>query len=126
MAKKTKKTTKSTSKIKKPNPVVVFFKSKQTQTVLGSFLILFALFLLVAFISFFFHWQEDQSIVNQMAHKSVQGKNLLGKIGASLGHFFIYEGFGLGAFIIPYLLFLFGLFWLLRTRLSKLIISWNW
>ena len=125
MAKKTKKST-STAKIKKPNPVVVFFKSRQTQTIIGSFLILFALFLLVAFISFFFSWQEDQSILSELGDKSIKSKNLLGKIGASLGDFFIYKGFGLGAFILPYLIFRTGLFWLFRTKLSKLVISWNW
>tara|TARA_R110001632_G_scaffold80454_6_gene179926 strand:- start:8277 stop:10694 length:2418 start_codon:yes stop_codon:yes gene_type:complete len=124
MAKKTK----TSAKIKstKPNPVVTFFKSRQTQTVIGSFLLLFSLFLVVAFISFFFNWQEDQSIISQFADKTVQGENLLGKVGANLSHFFIYNGFGLGAFIIPYLLFITGLFWLLKTRLSKLIISYNW
>tara|TARA_R110001632_G_scaffold66891_4_gene157375 strand:- start:40180 stop:42609 length:2430 start_codon:yes stop_codon:yes gene_type:complete len=124
MAKKTK----TSAKIKstKPNVVVTFFKSRQTQTVIGSFLLLFSLFLLVAFISFFFSWQEDQSIIDQFSNKSVQGENLLGKVGANLSNFFIYEGFGLGAFIIPYLLFKTGLFWLLKTRLSKLILSYNW
>jgi S-DNA-T family DNA segregation ATPase FtsK/SpoIIIE len=124
MAKKTK----TSAKIKstKPNPVVTFFKSRQTQTVIGSFLLLFSLFLLVSFISFFFNWQEDQSIISQFADKTVQGENLLGKVGANLSHYCIYNGFGLGAFIIPYLLFITGLFWLLKTKLSKLIISYNW
>ena len=126
MAKKSKASTKNKSKIKKPNPVVTFFKSRQTQTVIGSFLILFSLFLLVAFISFFFSWQGDQSVVTQFSDKTVATENLLGKVGASLSHFFIYEGFGLGAFIVPYLLFITGLFWLFRTKLSKVIISYNW
>ncbi len=126
MAKKTKKTSTKKPKIKKPNPIVTFFKSRQTQTVIGSFLILFSLFLLVAFISFFFSWQEDQSVVSEFANKKVPTKNLLGKVGASLSHFFIYEGFGLGAFVIPYLLCITGLFWLFRTKLSKVIVSWNW
>tara|TARA_R110002073_G_scaffold8207_1_gene45589 strand:+ start:37643 stop:40069 length:2427 start_codon:yes stop_codon:yes gene_type:complete len=126
MAKKSKASTKSKPKTKKPNPVVTFFKSRQTQTVIGSFLILFSLFLLVAFISFFFSWQEDHSIVTQFSNKTIATENLLGKVGASLSHFFIYEGFGLGAFIIPYLLFISGLFWLFKTKLSKVIISYNW
>jgi len=126
MAKKSKASTKSKPKIKRPNPIVTFFKSRQTQTVIGSFLILFSLFLLVAFISFFFSWQGDQSIVTQFSDKTISTENLLGKVGASLSHFFIYEGFGLGAFIVPYLLFISGLFWLFRTKLSKVIISYNW
>ncbi|CAI8315550.1 MAG: DNA translocase SpoIIIE [Flavobacterium sp. SCGC AAA160-P02] len=106
--------------------IITFFRSRQTQTVIGSFLILFSIFLFVAFVSFFFNWQEDQSIIGQFSNKSVQGKNLLGKVGANLSHFFIYNGVGLGAFIIPYLLFLTGLFWLFKTKLSKVIITYNW
>ncbi|WP_369049235.1 DNA translocase FtsK 4TM domain-containing protein [Tenacibaculum sp. UWU-22] len=103
-----------------------FFKDRQTQTVLGSFLILFALFLLVAFISFFFSWQEDQSALTQFTDQTIKSKNLLGKIGAELSHFFIYDGFGIAAFIIPFLLFLTGLHWLLPSKINKLISKWNW
>ena len=126
MAKKTKTSTKNKSKTKKPNPIITFFKNRQTQTIIGSFLILFSLFLLVAFISFFFSWEDDQSIVGEFSNKTVPSENLLGKVGASLSHFFIFKGFGLGAFAIPYLLFFTGLCWLLRTKLSKLIVKYNW
>jgi len=126
MARKNKTNTKKVPKEKRPNPMVIFLKSRQTQTVIGSFLILFSLFLFVAFVSFFFSWQEDQSIVSEFSDKSVQSNNLLGKVGASLSHFFIYKGFGLGAFIIPFLLFRTGLLWLFRTKLSKLIVTYNW
>ncbi len=123
MAKKTKSTSKKKSG---PNPVVLFFKNRQTQTVIGSFLILFSLFLLVAFVSFFFTWQEDQSILSELSNKNIKSENLLGKVGASLSNFFIYEGFGIGAIFIPYLIFITGLFWLFRTNLRKIIVRWNW
>ena len=124
MAKKTKNDTKTESS--GSNSFVNFLKSRQIQTVIGSFLLLFSIFLLVAFISFFFNWQEDQSIIYEFSNKTVQGKNLLGKVGANLSHFFIYKGLGIGAFILPYLLFLSGLYWLFRTKLSKLIVAINW
>ena len=124
MAKKTKNATKTKSP--KSNAIMNIFKSRQIQTVIGSFLLFFSLFLLVAFISFFFSWQEDHSIIDEFSNKTVQGKNLLGKVGANLSYYFIYKGLGLGAFILPYLLFLSGLFWLFKTKLSKLIISYNW
>ena len=124
MARKTKNAT--STKSSGPNPVVVFLRNRQFQTVIGSFLILFSLFLFVAFISFFFHWQQDLSIINEFTNSNAKGVNLLGKIGATLSNLFIYEGFGIGAFIIPYLLFLSGLFWLFRTKLSKVITSYNW
>ena len=124
MARKTKNAT-STKQLG-TNPVVAFFKNRQIQTVIGSFLILFSLFLFVAFISFFFHWQQDLSIINEFTNSNAKGANLLGKVGATLSNLFIYEGVGIGAFVIPYLLFLSGLFWLFRTKLSKVITSYNW
>ena len=105
-----KRTSVSNKKSKKsiPKQSIGFFKNRQTQTILGSFLILFAFFLIVAFISFFFSWQEDQSTLTEFGDRTISTKNLLGKIGAKLSHFFVYKGFGLGAFIIPFLLFLTG------------------
>ncbi|CAA0181001.1 DNA translocase FtsK [Tenacibaculum maritimum] len=106
--------------------VTAFLKDRQTQTILGAFLILFALFLCIAFISFFFSWQQDQSTLNQFGDKTILSKNLLGKIGAKLSHFFIYDGFGLGAFTLPFLFFLTGVHWLSHTRVKNIIASWNW
>ena len=122
---------KKTNNSAKNNPprsyaIVAFFKSRQSQTVIGSFLLFFSLFLFVAFISFFSNWGEDQSIIYEFTNTTAKGKNLLGKVGANLSHFFIYKGFGLGAFIVPYLLFLSGLFWLFKTKFSRIIISYNW
>ena len=111
---------------KKPNAVLTFFKSRRTQTVMGSFLILFSVFLLIAFISFFYTWQQDQSIIEQFANKLIVPENLLGKVGASLSYFFIYKGVGVASFCITYLVFITGLFFLFRTKLSALVIRWNW
>jgi len=106
--------------------VFAFLKTKQTQTIFGFFLILFSLFLCIAFISFFFNWQEDQSTIHKLSNRAVKSKNLLGKIGANLGHFFIYRGFGIAAFIVSFQLFVTGLSVLLRRKLSKIVVSWNW
>ncbi|MGB1284214.1 MAG: DNA translocase FtsK 4TM domain-containing protein, partial [Polaribacter sp.] len=106
--------------------VFSFLKTQQTQTIIGSFLLLFSLFLTIAFISFFFNWQEDQSTLTQIADSTVKSKNWLGKIGAKLSHFFIYKGFGIGAFIIPFQLFLTGVYWIFQKKFSKIVISWNW
>ena len=87
---------------------------------------LFSLFLCIAFVSFFFNWQEDQSTIHQLSNRAVKSENLLGKIGANLGHFFIYKGFGIAAFIVSFQLFSTGFSILLKRKLSKIIISWNW
>ncbi len=124
MAKKTKASTKKNNTTFRA--IRTFFNSRQTQTIIGVFFILFSIFLFIAFVSFFFTWQEDHSIISQFTDRNISSKNWLGKIGATLSHYAIYEGFGVGAFLIPYLLFISGLFWMFRTRLSKVIISWNW
>lgn len=124
MAKKTKATTKKKNSIFKN--IGSFFQSRQTQTIIGVFFILFAIFLFIAFVSFFFTWQEDHSSIGQFTDRTVATSNWLGKIGATLSHFAIFEGFGIGAFLLPYLFFISGLFWMFRTRLSKVIIAWNW
>ena len=126
MAKKTKKSTKKTPKVRKPNPVVTFLKSRQTQTIVGSFLILFSLALFVAIVSFFFTGDVDQSTLGQTANRNIETKNLLGQLGSGLSHFFVYKGFGIGAFILPYLFFRTGISAWFRTPRRKLIISWNW
>jgi len=103
-----------------------FLKTRQVKTLFSIFLMLFAVFVCIAFISFFFNWQEDQSTLNYLTDKTVKSKNLLGKIGANLSHFFIYKGFGLAAFIISFQIFLTGLYILIQKKFAKIIISWNW
>ena len=126
MAKKKTTTQKKQPKDNSPKKIFSFLSYKHNQTILGAFLVLFSIFLTVAFISFFFSWQEDQSALSQFSNKTIPTKNLLGKIGAKLSNFFIYKGFGLGAFIIPVTLFLTGARILLQTNLKRIIISWNW
>lgn len=126
MVKKKQSSKKSTESSEKRFDFFSSLKTRQTQTVVGFFLILFSLFLCIAFISFFSSWQEDQSILNHLTDKTVKSKNLLGKIGANLSHFFVYDGFGLAAFVIAFQLFLTGGFILTKKKFSKIIISWNW
>ena len=126
MAKRKPSTEKAAEKPERKPSVFAFLKTKQTQTIFGFFLMLFSLFLCIAFVSFFFNWQEDQSTIHQLSNRAVKSENLLGKIGAKLGHFFIHKGFGIAAFIISFQLFSTGFSILLKRKISKIIISWNW
>ncbi len=126
MAKKkapVKKNQKSVSTISK---VKAFAKNRQNQTIFGAFLILFSIFLTVAFISFFYSWQQDQSSLGQFSDRSIPTSNLLGKIGAKLSNLLVFKGFGLGAFILNVVLFFTGARILLQSNLKKIITSWNW
>ena len=125
MAKRTKTTKSKAPKKPKFQNVKAFLNNRQTHTVFGLFLILFSLFLVIAFFSFFFSWQADQSTLTQFADKTVETKNLLGKVGAKLSHFFIYDGFGLAAFIIPLLLTISGFYWLFKIPFRKVVKTWN-
>ena len=126
MAKKTKTTKSKAPRKPRFQSVKAFLNNRQTHTVFGLFLMLFSLFLVIAFFSFFFSWQADQSTLTQFADKTIETKNLLGKVGAKLSHFFIYDGFGLAAFIIPMLLFISGLYWLFKIPFKKVVKTWNW
>lgn len=127
MVKKKKTTIKSkNNKVSIFTKIGVFIKNRQNQTIFGAFLILFSIFLTVAFISFFYSWQEDQSSLQQFSNRQIPTKNLLGKVGAKLSNLIVFRGFGLGAFILNVILFFTGARILLQTNLKKIITSWNW
>ena len=125
MVKKKKKEIKKTKTPRFQN-VKSFIGNRQTQTVFGFFLVLFSLFLCIAFVSFFFSWDIDQSELSEFSNKNAKVKNWLGKIGHILSNTFIYKGFGISAFLIPILLFFSGLFILFQVSLKKLRSSWSW
>ena len=126
MTKRTQSTKKSLDTSEKKPGIYGFLKTRQAQTILGTFLILFSVFLCIAFISFFFNWQEDQSTLTKFTDKTVKSQNLLGKIGANLSHFLIYKGFGIGAFVIALQTFLSGVYILFKKKFASIIVSWNW
>lgn len=123
------KTTKSTVKTpRKPGfqRIKSFFENRLTQTILGLFLMLFAIFLATSFSSFLVTGQEDQSQLANFADKDANVKNLLGKIGASLSHSLIENGFGLATFYLPILLFFTGLLVFFKGGLIRIRKYWFW
>ena len=101
-----KKTDKETEpkKISK-NRFTTFFKSETTHFVIGLISVIFSVYLLLAFISFFFTGAADQSILdNQQPGELMQTtnhvKNYAGARGAQLAEFLINECFGLAAYFI--------------------------
>jgi S-DNA-T family DNA segregation ATPase FtsK/SpoIIIE len=126
MTKRTQNTKTTMSPSDRNPSIIAFLKTRQIQTILGIFLISFATFLFIAFISFFFHWQEDHSTFTKLVDRGVKSENLLGKIGAYLSHFLIYKSVGIGAFVIAFQTFLTGVYILFKKKLSTIVISWNW
>ncbi len=120
MAKKKKTTTKT------PRKKISFSLSKQQKILLGSFLFLLGLALLFSFASYFFTWQTDQSEIGIIAERELQTKNWLNKFGANVGHFFIYNGFGLSAFTIAFLITITGIYYFFDYAKRQLAKFWFW
>ncbi len=120
-----KKTAKKTTTRKKTKPIS-FSVPKQYQIVFGIMLMLLSIALLIAFVSYFYTWQQDQSLLSDFTNKNGQAKNLMRKFGAAVSHLFIYKGFGISSFIFPFLLFFTGLYFFLDIKKIKLINRWFW
>ena len=118
-----KKRTKSKPRTPKKNTLHI---TKQNKAILGSLLIVLSIALFFSFMSFYFTWQEDQSILSEFGDRNAQAANLLNKFGAAVSHFFMYQGFGLASFIFPVLLVITGLYLLLGIHRSGLIKKWIW
>ncbi len=120
-----KKKTKTSSKSNTRAALKRFFTNKTNHTVFGIFLIFLSVFLIGAFISYLFNWQEDQSDLNGgffelMGRPDYKVKNVLGKLGAAVSHQFIYRWFGIAAFLVPWFLILMGLRISMHIKLVRL------
>ena len=92
-------------------PQLTMLQDPRLKLAFGSFLLVFSVALGLAMLSYLFTGQDDQSIMLSYWADDIDlngkiVKNVLGLLGASLSHFFIYKWFGLGAFLlVPILLF---------------------
>ncbi|MFD2914681.1 DNA translocase FtsK [Psychroserpens luteus] len=119
---KTKSKAKTTSKFKKPS----FKLSSQQKLIFGSLLIILGILMFVAFLSFFFTGQADQSTLSEMASRDVKAQNWLNKLGAWTSDFFINKGFGIASFIFSGLFFLSGIYITLDINKARLRRHWIW
>ena len=90
------------------NPIVAFFTDKRFRIVLGTVLMLCAVFLLISGISYLAYGATDQSLVNAKSvldNAQDKGiKNYGGPLGAFLSELFFNQGFGIGTFCLIYML----------------------
>ncbi|MAP56096.1 MAG: cell division protein FtsK [Altibacter sp.] len=121
-----KKKTATSNKTKTPRKKISFSLSKQQKIILGSFLFLLGIALLFSFASYFFTWQTDQSDLGLLAERDMESKNWLNKFGANVGHFFIYDGFGISAFILAFLITLTGIYFFFDYAKKQLKRFWFW
>lgn len=100
----------------------------------GLFLLIMSVFFLIAFTSYLFTWQEDQSYVSaanggwhnlfktqqELIDNGIKNpvvENWLGKFGALLSNQFIFEWFGIASFLFVFVFFIVGYRLLFRVRL---------
>ena len=88
-------------------------QDERTHKIIGSIFLLFGLLLFVAFTSYLFTWDEDQSKVISEGSKLFWGtetevNNMMGTFGAYISHFFIYKGFGIASYLFCSFLFVMG------------------
>ena len=107
--------------------------------VIGVLLLVFTVFISVASLSYLSSWRADQSILNSGISefafdiKENIPANIMGKLGALAAHFFIYNGFGIGAFflypifgILGYNLYFSNKWAVPFTIVSKLMVTAIW
>ena len=102
-------------------------KTKKKQKVLiGSLLITIGVILFISFISFFYNWQEDYSTLYKITDRETSSSNVLNKLGAYISHLFIYKLFGLGSFILVYLILKTGIILFFSKTSKKILKNWSW
>lgn len=92
---------------------LAFFKDPRFHLAVGFFLLITALFLFTAFVSYLFTGKADQSVIESVSDTSIvetgkEADNWLGYAGAFVSHYLIFRWFGISGFFIPPLLFLLG------------------
>jgi len=108
----------------KPNFQWNFLKDRRLHLAFGFFLLTASIFLFTAFVSYLFTGQADMSILQSVSETGVKASgaemdNWLGLLGAQSAYYFIFQWFGLAAFLIPPFLFLTGY----RITFNKVIFS---
>ena len=96
------------------------------KVILGYILLFLSVILFTSFISYMYNWKVDQSSIGNLLDRSIEVENILGKIGASISHFFIYNLFGISSFILPVILFISSYYLLFNKKILELIKRINW
>lgn len=103
-----------------------YFNMDRIKRFTGLFTVFFSIFLFIALLSYCFNWKLDQGNVVNPSWKIIFSQtqdvqNAMGRLGAYLSHVFIFNLFGVGAFIVPYLLFAAGVNITFAKRLFPLL-----
>ena len=87
-----------------------FIQNERFQKIFGLTLLLFSVYLVIAFTSYCFTWETDQAkVMGNLFSPEVKADNWLGKFGALLSHIFLYKWFGISSYLLAFLGFITGL-----------------
>jgi S-DNA-T family DNA segregation ATPase FtsK/SpoIIIE len=93
-------------------------QNEKLAQITGLLLLVFSVFLLLAFSSYLFTWKADQNlIINHWDNPDIQAENWLGKLGAYAAHQFIFNAFGVASFLFCFLFFIVGFKALFKIKL---------
>ncbi|WP_422003931.1 DNA translocase FtsK 4TM domain-containing protein [Roseivirga pacifica] len=102
-------------KVRAPKVQLNFLKDRRLQLSVGFFLLLASVFILLACFSYLFTGKADQSVVEAFFDDGQtvkalgqEARNWMKLLGALTAHKLIFAWFGVAAFLIPPLLFIFG------------------
>jgi DNA segregation ATPase FtsK/SpoIIIE, S-DNA-T family len=123
---KTAKKEKTPTETKETGLLSRLSPSRQYKITFGILLVLFAIALAVSFVSYFVNGKFDQSELHNIVDRNTHVQNWLGKAGAFLSNFFMYQGFGVASFLFVRLLFLTGIYLVIDLSLKKLKKTWFW
>ena len=128
----TKKNTKSTANgkpmpVEQEPPVSVkkVVHDERTHKITGFFLVLIAIWLCIAFVSYAYTWQLDQDKVFNSGKDfwfadDLKVENKLGRLGAWVSHLFIYKGFGIASYFLCMLPFVVGINLIFRKKIFRI------
>ncbi|MDN3549391.1 FtsK/SpoIIIE family DNA translocase [Mucilaginibacter aquaedulcis] len=127
------------SKRRLPSMPQLDMENGRAVKIAGLLSLLMSIYFLIAFTSYLFTWQEDQSYIastnggwhNLATGKTVQeladnggnpqiAQNWLGKFGALLSNQFIYEWFGVASFLFVFVFFVLGYRLLFKVKLFSI------
>ena len=102
------------------------FQSRQRQILFGLSIILLTLVLLAAMVSYYFTWENDQSVLGDFTDRTIQTDNIASKFGTSISHFLLYQFIGLGSFILVFMGLLTGIRLFVGSPWKKPLWIWSW
>ncbi len=110
---------------------VIFYKDERFRKVAGLFFLIFSFYLLAAFVSYLFTWQNDDNIFSRPASdlifdNSVAAENWMGRMGAYFSFLFIKKWFGVASFLFVLLFLVTGLKLFLNIRMLPIGLTYKY